>query len=190
MIMAFIVLSGFLGSIALFIFAHFQERRARIRCEQERLAWEMEQKRKKMEYERLARALQLADVDNMEGIGFEHYVCRLLVSQGYNAHVTKASNDLGADIIAERNGLKYSIQTKRHKSSISRRAVSDALGGRDFYDCNLAMVVTNSYFTPGAVEMAEKTHCRLVDRDKLAKWIADYQNPTTPEFAVAGFEGA
>lgn len=172
-----------LGSLALFTVASIHGDRINRKQEQEWLAWQKEQARKRAEEERRLRALKIADVDSMGGLSFEHYVCRLLVSQGYTAHVTKASGDLGADIIAERYGVKYSIQVKRHNSSIDRHAVNDAVGGKAYYKCDRAMVVTNSYFGPGAIEMAQATNCELVDRDKLAKWIADYHNSDVPKVA-------
>ncbi|HEY4761585.1 MAG TPA: restriction endonuclease [Thermoguttaceae bacterium] len=127
------------------------------------------------ERERRLRALRLADVDNMAGIDFEHYVCRLLVYRGFTANVTRSSGDLGVDIVAQRNFQKYAIQVKRHRKGVSRRAVSDAVAGKQHYGCDRAMVITNSYFTKGAKELAQSTGCELINRDSLAEWILDFQ---------------
>lgn len=127
------------------------------------------------ERERRLRALRLADVDNLAGIDFEHYVCRLLVHRGFTASVTRSSGDLGVDIVARRNFQKYAIQVKRHRKGVSRRAVSDAVAGKQHYGCDRAMVITNSYFTKGAKELAKSTYCELVNRDLLAEWILDFQ---------------
>jgi restriction system protein len=125
--------------------------------------------------ERRLRALQLADIDNMTGIQFEHYVAKLLTHQGYKAQVTVASRDFGIDVIAQKQAVKYAIQVKRQVKNISRRAVSDAVAGKFHYNCTSAMVVTNVFFTSGAQELAKSTGCRLVDRDELAKWILAFQ---------------
>lgn len=37
------------------------------------------------------------------------------------------------------------------------------------------MVVTNSYFTREAKSMAEYNNCELIDRDKLADWVVEFQ---------------
>lgn len=37
------------------------------------------------------------------------------------------------------------------------------------------MVITNNYFSPGAVELAKSTGCILIDRDMLANWVNEYQ---------------
>jgi hypothetical protein len=125
--------------------------------------------------ERLVRALQLSDVDNMDGLAFEHYVCRLMKDQGYCATVTRASGDLGVDIVATKCGCKYSVQVKRQTNNVSRRAVSDAVAGKAHYGCAGAMVITNRYFTKGAMDLAGSTCCQLVDRDTLAQWILAFQ---------------
>jgi HJR/Mrr/RecB family endonuclease len=126
--------------------------------------------------EALARALTIADVDNMPGLEFERYVARLLRYRGFETTTTRASGDLGVDILAERRGTNYAIQVKRQSGSVSRRAVSDAYAGMAHYGCDVAMVITNSYFSKGAVDLASSTECRLVDRDTLAEWIDEYQS--------------
>jgi HJR/Mrr/RecB family endonuclease len=122
------------------------------------------------------RAIQIANIDSMTGIVFERYLQKLLSTQGYSVSTTQASGDLGVDLVASRSGEKIAIQVKRSKTKISRRAISDAVAGMQHYRCNKAMVITNNYFTPGAVTLARSTGCVLVDRDMLAKWIVEFQN--------------
>jgi restriction system protein len=120
------------------------------------------------------RLLTLANVDTMTGMDFEHYVSRLLQHRGFQVTLTKASGDLGVDLIACNGSLKYAIQVKRHSQLVSRRAVSDAVAGESHYGCNAAMVVTNWFFSRWAVELARSTGCELVDRDALARWINEF----------------
>lgn len=128
------------------------------------------------EKEKRIRALQLSDIDNMNGGEFERYVSRLLKHRGFDAEVLGGSGDLGVDIIAQKNNLKYAVQVKRLSEHVSRRAVSDAVAGKSHYHCNAAMVVTNSHFTEGANKLSQSTRCELIDRDTLAEWILDFQN--------------
>jgi restriction system protein len=126
-------------------------------------------------YRRL-RAIRLADVDYMDGLDFERYICRLMERQGYrNVHNVRGSGDFGVDILATRDGVRYAVQVKRYKGTVSRRAISDAVAGKYHFNCDAAMVVTNSYFTKGAKELAQSTNCTLVDRDQLAEWILIFQ---------------
>ncbi len=122
------------------------------------------------------KGLQIANIDSMNGIEFEQYLEKLLISQGYGVKTTQASGDLGVDLIASRDGDKIAIQAKRYGTNMSRRAISDAVAGMYHYNCNKAMVITNSYFSPGAKELAESTECILIDRDTLARWINEFQN--------------
>jgi restriction system protein len=121
------------------------------------------------------RALRIADIDSMSGTEFEQYLQRLLGSRGYSVTRTGASGDLGVDLIASRPQERIAIQVKRHTGKVSRRAISDAVGGMQHYRCNKAMVVTNSYFTPGAILLARSNGCTLVDRDQLSQWIIQFQ---------------
>lgn len=132
--------------------------------------------RKNREEEELNRSLTIANIDYMNGLEFEHYISKILNSKGYKARVTRASNDYGVDIVASDKDDKYSIQVKRYNTNVSRRAVSDAVAGKSIYNCNKAMVITNSFYSPGAIELAKSTSCILVDRDELKLWIYDYQN--------------
>lgn len=129
----------------------------------------------KNRYRRL-RAIRLADVAHMEGLEFERYVCRLMEGQGYrNVENVRGSGDFGVDIIAERDGVRYAVQVKRYKGKVSRRAISDAVAGKYHFNCDAAMVVTNSYFTAGALQLAQSTSCTLIDGDTLADWILAFQ---------------
>jgi restriction endonuclease Mrr len=122
------------------------------------------------------KTIELESIDIMTGKEFEKYVCRLFKSTGLKARVTKGSNDLGVDIVAEDSEDRIAVQVKCYSSKVSRRAISDAVGAMSHYNCNRSMVITNNYFTKGAIELAHSNKCMLVDRDLLAEWIYELQN--------------
>jgi restriction system protein len=122
------------------------------------------------------RAMQIANIDTMSGVEFEQYLQRLLNHRGFSVSMTRATGDLGVDLIASLRADKFAVQVKRSRSKISRRAVSDAVAGILHYRCNRAMVITNNYFTRGAITLARSTNCTLVNRDLLAQWIVELQN--------------
>jgi len=136
----------------------------------------MEGVKNRREREARIRALKIADVDSMAGIDFEQYVCRLLRHQGYAAEVTKASGDFGVDILASRNNRKTAFQVKRYSKKVSNKAVNEAFAGMAHYKCDQCAVVTNNYFTPAAIKLAESTKCLLIDRELLTNWILDFQS--------------
>ena len=106
--------------------------------------------------------------DEMEGHDFEYYCADLLERRGFeNVTVTKGSGDYGVDILAEREGVAYGIQCKRYEGSIGTKAVQEAYSGMAYYDCDEAIVLTNSFFTPQATEAAEKLGVILWDREAL-----------------------
>lgn len=121
------------------------------------------------------RAIQLSNIDSMGGIDFERYLKRLLESQGYRVSMTPASGDFGVDLVATRNSDRIAVQAKRHSGKVSRHAISDAVAGMSHYNCNGAMVITNSEFTPGAVTLARSTNCVLIDREMLMQWVIQFQ---------------
>jgi restriction system protein len=127
------------------------------------------------EEQRKIRALQIADIDSMTGTEFERYLGKVLRNRGYNVSITGTSGDLGVDLIASKGQNRIAIQVKRHSGTVSRRAISDAVAGMQHYQCNEAMVITNSHFTPGAITLARSTRCALVDRDQLTQWIIQFQ---------------
>lgn len=109
-------------------------------------------------------------VDMMTGIEFEHFVAELLPDFGYrNVQVTKASGDEGADVIAmNQNGARVCIQCKHYSdNSVRFDAVQQIYTAKSLYACDIAMVVTNSYFTKQAMESAQRLGVKLYDRDKL-----------------------
>lgn len=140
---------------------------------------EQEEQRRREEEERRFRALELADVDNMGPGEFEQYVGRLMKRRGYKTKVIGKVGDMGVDVVAQNGAKKYAVQVKRYNQPVSRRAVSDAVAGKEHYACNAAMVVTNNYFTKGAMDLARSTKCQLVDRDTLADWIVGLRAETT-----------
>ncbi len=114
--------------------------------------------------------------DGMDGIEFEHFIASVLRGLKYEAEVTVGSGDLGVDILASNSDGKFAIQVKRYNQPVSRRAISDAVAGRDHFKCDFAMVITNSSFTKDAKKLAKSTDCILIDRKKLNEWIGTLNN--------------
>ena len=106
-------------------------------------------------------------------MGFESYIAKLFSLRGFNVLHVGRSGDLGVDLVAELGADRYAVQCKRQDEPVSRRAVSDAVAGKQAYGCNAAMVVTNHFFSQGAKELARSTGCQLVDRAQLAQWIVN-----------------
>lgn len=110
--------------------------------------------------------------DYMNGHDFEYFCAELLSKNDfYDIALTPESGDQGIDIIAYKDGAKFGIQCKCYSSDIGNSAVQEAFAGAKFYDCHVPVVLTNRYFTPSAIDLAQKTNVVLWDRDKLENMI-------------------
>ncbi|MDE7327870.1 MAG: restriction endonuclease [Lachnospiraceae bacterium] len=112
------------------------------------------------------------DFDTMGGHEFEYFCSELLKSNGFNrVTVTQGSADHGIDILANFKGVRYAIQCKRYKKNVGNRAIQEAFSGKAIYRADVAVVLTNSYFTKQAKNDALILNVQLWDRDKLLKFI-------------------
>lgn len=173
-----------------------QKEEQRLAEERERRRKEEEERRKREDYERFIHerdatsqkkqqrrqryqqqySVDLCRVDSadfMEGHSFEHFCADLLRDNGYiHVSVTPGSGDHGADIIAEKDGIRYAIQCKNYASPLSNTPVQEVNAGKMMYKCHVGVVMTNSTFTPGAKALADATGVLLWDRTVLQKMMA------------------
>lgn len=91
------------------------------------------------------------DFDLMDGYEFEYFCAELLKKNGFiNVKVTQGSGDHGIDILANKNGVKYAIQCKCWQKNVGNKAVQEAYSGKDIYKTDIAVVMTNRYYTEQA----------------------------------------
>ena len=116
-------------------------------------------------------------IDDMSGREFEIFTANLFCSMGYtNVVLTKMSNDFGADVIAEKDGVKFVIQCKRYNSPVSVNAVQEVASSKVLHECHVACVLTNSTFTLAARELANKNFVVLWDANMLKEFISRVEN--------------
>ncbi|MCU7741500.1 restriction endonuclease [Priestia megaterium] len=108
----------------------------------------------------------------MDGRQFKIYLQILFRHLGYHPEVTKKSGDFGADLVME-GGEKIVVQAKRYgyKNRVSLSAVQGGYGAKAYYRANQAWVVTNSYYTKQAKELAAACDVKLIDREDLQALI-------------------
>lgn len=113
-------------------------------------------------------AEQNTDFDNMTGVEFEKFTAHILSQNNFiNIKITPASGDHGVDILAEKDNVTYAIQCKCYSSNIGNAAVQQAHTGKSLYHRDIAVVLTNQYFTQQAKDEAKELHVKLWDRDTL-----------------------
>lgn len=117
----------------------------------------------------------LADVNKYQnhriasdGFEFEQYIAVLLEKNGYrDVSTTQKSKDYGADVLAEKDSIKYVFQCKYYTAQVGIKAVQQVHAAKSYYRRHIAVVVTNSVFTKPAKILAEELGVALWDCDKI-----------------------
>ena len=111
-------------------------------------------------------------IDSMNGYEFEFYVANLLRKNGYKkVEVTKQSGDFGVDIIAYKDNKKWAFQCKNYNSNLGLSPIQEVYSGAAKYNADIAVVITNSFFSEHAKELAKDLKVVLWDRNELVKII-------------------
>lgn len=111
-------------------------------------------------------------IDQLTGFEFELLIQKLLIKSGYHSvKITQASGDYGIDLLAKKNHVSYGFQCKRYQKNIGVSAIQQAYGGISYYHLDCAIVITNSYFTEAAYQLASVNDIILIDRTKLLKML-------------------
>ena len=118
------------------------------------------------EHQRLIKS-GILDVDKMTGLEFEHYLKVLFEKLGYQVVVTPYVAEFGADLIIVKDNIKTAIQAKRYHGKIGIEAIQQVVAAKARYQCQRAMVVTNSNFTQAAWKLAQDNHVTLWWRNRL-----------------------
>lgn len=119
----------------------------------------------------------LSYIDSLttRGLEFEEFTVKLLSQNGFtNVKKTQGSGDYGVDVLAEKDGVTYAIQCKCYSDKVGNKAVQEAYSGKNFYNCMVAAVLTNNYFTKAAEETAKANNVLLWDRNKLKEFLKLY----------------
>lgn len=91
---------------------------------------------------------------NRNGIEYERSCERALRDEGYSVETTPASGDFGADLIAEKDGLRYAIQCKDLSKPVGVKGIQEAVSAKRHYLTDFACVACDAGFTDAAIELA------------------------------------
>ena len=110
--------------------------------------------------------------NSISGEEFEIICATILDRNNFqNIQLTKTTGDYGIDILADKDGIKYAIQCMFYSQPVGNKAVQEAYSGKSFYNCHVAVVLTNSTFTENAIILAQNNGVLLWDRDKLNQML-------------------
>ena len=125
----------------------------------------------------------LYDIDHMEGTEFEEWAKAWYEQLGYEVDLTPVSNDYGADLLAYNKEESVAVQCKRYAGKVGVAAVQQIIGAKAYYGTDRGEVITNSFFTAQAKELARETGIKLYDRNSLVE-IPKLKAP--PEYGAEG----
>lgn len=128
------------------------------------------QKYKQLKRRRLLKS-RIDQVENMTGIVFEEFLLGHFENLGYTGYLTPRTENFGADLVLQRGGTNVVVQAKRWKNNVGADAIEQVMGAVKHYGADKGMVVTNSFFTESASELASSNNIDLWDRTKLVEII-------------------
>ena len=111
-------------------------------------------------------------IDAMTGKEFEEFLADFFTRRGYKTTLTPLSGDYGVDVIIENDFVKIGIQAKRYSDKVPNAAVQEAIASLKHYGLDKAMVITNNYFQPSAIQLAKDNGVILWNRDKLIEELS------------------
>ncbi len=103
-------------------------------------------------------------------IDYEVWCSEQLTNIGWDARLTP-TNDQGADIIADNDGIKVAIQCKFYSSPVGNKAIQEVVASLPYYGANYGAVVSNAGYTKSAKEIANATGIKLLHHSELCDWI-------------------
>lgn len=134
-----------------------------------RAAVAMERRRRKTDE---IEALLRVDCRLLSGDGFEQHLENIFRVHGYGVSRIGQSGDQGTDLIVQRpGGPRIAVQAKCYSGSVGNDAVQQVYAGMAFHGCHACVLVTNSYATRSATELAVRVNCRIVDGQALPELI-------------------
>lgn len=108
-----------------------------------------------------------SNIKEMSGQEFEFYCCNILANAGWTVTHNGKAGDQGVDLISVLNDTKVAIQCKRYGNSVGNKAVQEIYSGKNFEECDIAVVVSNAKFTASAVQLARTLGVLLIDVSEL-----------------------
>ncbi len=110
----------------------------------------------------------------LTGTEFEVLLCKLYEAMGYSAMKTGKTGDQGCDLVVNMGSERVVVQAKCYTGSVGNSAVQEASTALKLYNCTRAMVVTTSYFTPEAIQLAKVNNVELIGGERLRELLVQY----------------
>jgi|GEM_PF-3463289 len=107
--------------------------------------------------------------DIVDPYEYEECIADEFNALGWECRLTSGSGDQGADVIAEKQGLRLIIQCKLYSSPVGNKAVQEVAAAKAFYKGNRAVVISNNDFTTSAKQLADSLGVKLIHHSQIEK---------------------
>jgi len=125
--------------------------------------------------------VEISDFEGLTGYEFESYLENIFTLLGYTVIQTSLSGDQGADLIISKDGEKSVVQAKKYTGKVSNGAIQEIVAAKNHYNAQNAIVVTNSFFTKSAIDLALSNDVELWDGLKLENIVQDLNSKKKKE---------
>ncbi len=106
-------------------------------------------------------ALLQRDWKSFRDDAWEAYLAEVFTALGGVVQRTGRAGDQGVDLVVQFTSRCIAVQAKGYYHAVTNHAVQEVVAGMAFYNCDSAAVITNSRFTRGAIDLAERNNSRL-----------------------------
>ena len=107
---------------------------------------------------------------------FEKSVAENFDYFGWITKETKTTGDQGADVVADKNGVRIIVQCKLYSSPVGNKAVQEVFSANQFYKGDIALVVSNASYTKSAKQLADSTDVLLIHYSQVSEFINNYES--------------
>jgi restriction system protein len=121
------------------------------------------------------------DLGALSGPDYERYCASILRGRGWTVQETPVTRDFGADLIAERNGIRLAVQCKLYAKPVGNKAVQEINSARPLYNATHACVVAPFGFTKQAERTAHGHGVRLLGHSGLALFADELCSVASPQ---------
>lgn len=121
----------------------------------------------KVAEQRQANPLLQIDALDLIPIEYERYCADLLRQHGWGVRQTPQTRDGGADVVAEKGGVRLVVQCKRYSKPVGNKAVQEVNAAVRLYNGNVACVVAPGGYTRQAQQEAAGLSVRLLHHSEL-----------------------
>jgi len=109
------------------------------------------------------------EVFEQPGLEFEKKCHSILQSMGFDCYLTRVSGDYGADIIAEKGGLKFCLQCKDWSRPVGIKAIQEVASARSHFGADFAVLILTSSATRAAHELASTCDVKIMTFSEIAR---------------------